>query len=175
MNLLLGVTGSISVYKSVELLRTFQKNGDKVSIIMTASACRLISPIVFDTFSPGKVHTEMFLENRDPLAHIHLADDNDLMLIAPATANILGKFAGGIADDLLSTTFLAWDKRVVVAPAMNTRMFRHPAVTENLQILEKRGVEILQPAKGSLACSDEGEGRLPPVEEIFRHCLEGDQ
>ena len=110
MNIVLGVTGSISIYKSVEILRKFQKNGDDVSVIMTKSACKLISPIIFETFIPGKVHTEMFRERSDTLIHINIVKDNDL----------------------LSTTFIAWDKKVIVSPAMNTKMLNNPAVVNNL-------------------------------------------
>jgi len=172
MNVLLGVTGSISVYKSVEIMRLFQKNGHNVSVIMTNSASKLISPIIFDTFSPGNVHIEMFRENTDPLLHINLVKDNDLFLIAPATANIIGKFANGIADDLLSTTFIAWSKKIVISPSMNSNMLKNPAVVENIRVLRKRGISILDPGKGELACSDEGEGRLPEPSSICKYCIE---
>jgi len=172
MKIVLGVTGSISVYKSVELLRKFQKNGDEVSVIMTKSARSLISPIVFETFAPGNVHTEMFIEKSDVLIHINIVRDNDLLLVAPATANIIGKFANGIADDLLSTTFLAWDKKVVVAPAMNTKMLNNKAVINNLSVLSNRGIFILQPGSGELACSEDGAGRLPSTDEIYKYCKE---
>ncbi|MEN8221922.1 MAG: flavoprotein [Acidobacteriota bacterium] len=172
MNIVLGLTGSISVYKSVEVLRKFQKSGDNVSVIMTESACKLISPIIFETFTPGNVHTGMFQEKTDPLIHINIVKDNDLLLVAPATANILGKFANGIADDLLSTTFVAWDKKVVVAPAMNTKMLKNPAVVNNISILAERGISILEPGSGELACSEDGAGRLPSADEIYEYCKE---
>ena len=172
MKIVLGVTGSISVYKSVELLRKFQKNGDEISVIMTESARRLISPIIFETFTPGNVHTEMFMEKPDPLIHINIVKDNDLLLVAPATANIIGKFANGIADDLLSTVFIAWDKKVVVAPAMNTKMLNNQAVINNLSVLKNRGIFILQPGIGGLACSEDGAGRLPSADEIYKYCKE---
>ncbi len=172
MDILLGLSGSISVYKSVEVMRLFQRNGHNVSIIMTNSACKLISPIIFDTFSPGNVHTEMFLRNTDPLLHINLVKDNDLFLIAPATANVIGKFANGIADDLLSTTFVAWSKDIVVSPAMNANMLKNPAVVENIKTLRSRGVSILEPEKGDLACNEEGKGRLPDPTTIYKYCIE---
>ena len=170
MKILLGVTGSISAYKAVEVLREFQKNGDDVSVIMTKSACKLISPIVFETFSPGNVHTGMFSEDPDPLIHINLVKGNDLFLIAPATANIIGKFSHGIADDLLSTTFIAWDKDVVVAPAMNTKMLNNPSVVSNMKILKDRGILIMESVKGDLACNEDGAGRLPSAREIYEFC-----
>jgi len=173
MKILLGVTGSISVYKAVEVLREFQRKGDDVAVIMTKSACKLISPIIFETFSPGNVHTGMFDKDPDPLIHINLVKENDLLLVAPATANIIGKFSHGIADDLLSTTFVAWDKDVVIAPAMNTKMLNNPAVVSNIKILEERGVLIMESGKGELACSDEGAGRLPPASEIYKFCRGG--
>ena len=172
MKIVLGVTGSISAYKSVELLRKFKKNGDEVSVIMTESARRLISPIIFEAFAPGNVHTEMFMEKSDVLIHINIVKNNDLLLVAPATANIIGKFANGIADDLLSTIFIAWDKKVIVAPAMNTKMLNNQAVINNLSVLKNRGILILQPGIGELACSEDGAGRLPSADEIYKYCKE---
>ena len=171
MNIVLGVTGSISVYKGVEVMRIFQKNGHKVSVVMTASACKLISPLVFDTFTPGNVHTALFRENADPLIHINLAKDNDLLLVAPATANIIGKFSNGIADDLLSTAFLAWNRKVILSPAMNVHMLNHPAVINNMKLLRERGVSIIKPGSGELACNTEGDGRLPSAESIYEYCM----
>ena len=171
MNVLLGVTGSISAYKAVEIMRLFQKNGHDISVIMTRSATKLIKPLTFETFIPGKVHKNMFAQHQDPLLHINLSKDNDLFLIAPATANIIGKLANGIADDLLSTTFLAFHKRVVIAPAMNHHMFENQAVVENLNKLRSRGVEIIEPEAGSLACDEDGKGRLPEPEKIYNFCL----
>ncbi len=172
MNILLGVSGSISIYKSVEILRLFQKDGNTVTVIMTESAKKFVSPLLFETFASGRVFSGMFSNPGNPLLHIDAASDADLFLIAPATANIIGKFANGIADDLLSTIFLTYDKRIVISPAMNTKMLNHPAVINNLNILKKRGAEIIKPGHGSLACSDEGEGRLPDPHEIFRFCME---
>lgn len=171
MKIVLGVTGSISVYKSVDIMRLFQKSGHTVSVVMTASACKLISPLIFDTFTPGNVHTMMFSGSGDPLIHINLVKNNDLLLIAPATANIIGKFANGIADDLLSTTFIAWNKKVVLSPAMNVHMLNNAAVTANLDLLRSRGVEVIRPASGELACRDYGEGKLPSAEEIYQFCI----
>ncbi len=170
MRILLGITGSISIYKSVELLRLFQKNGDEVSVIMTESACKMMSQVIFETFSPGRVFTKMFDESKDQLIHISVVERNDLFVIAPATANIIGKFAVGIADDLLTTTFLAWNKDIVIAPSMNLNMLKNPAVVNNISILKKRGIKIMKPDSGELACSDYGEGRLPSPKDIYKFC-----
>jgi phosphopantothenoylcysteine decarboxylase/phosphopantothenate--cysteine ligase len=171
MRIVLGVTGSISAYKSVDVMRIFQKGGHAVTVILTPSACNLISPMIFDTFSPGNVHTSMFRDYSDPLLHINLCKDNDLLLVAPATANIIGKFANGIADDLLSTTFIAWHKKVVLSPAMNVHMLHNPAVMANLDRLRERGIRVLDPGTGELACNEEGEGRLPSALDIFTFCM----
>ena len=171
MNVLLGVTGSISAYKAVDILRIFQKNNHGVSVIMTASAQHIIPALTFETFIPGRVYTEMFERKRDPLLHIDVCRDNGLLLIAPATANIIGKMANGIADDLLSTTFLAFYKTVIIAPAMNTHMLENPAVKDNLARLHSRGVHIIEPDAGGLACKDEGKGKLPAPQYIYDRCI----
>jgi phosphopantothenoylcysteine decarboxylase/phosphopantothenate--cysteine ligase len=172
MKLILGVSGSISAFKSVEILRIFQKAGHQVSVILTQNATEFITPLTFETFTPGNVYTAFFGRNKaaDPLIHITLAQEGDLLLVAPATANIIGKFANGIADDLLSTTFLAFTNRIVIAPAMNTAMYQNPAVQDNVKRLKQRNVEILEPEEGSLACRVEGKGRMPEAEDIFNHC-----
>ncbi|MCP4215712.1 MAG: hypothetical protein GY765_13745 [bacterium] len=172
MNILLGVTGSISAYRAVDILRIFQKNKHNVSVVLTDSAREFIPALPFETFSPGNVYTGMFDLHKDPLLHINICNDTDMMLIAPASANIIGKMAGGIADDLLSTIFLAYHKQVVVAPAMNTHMLANPAVQDNLALLKKRGIEIIEPDEGSLACKVEGKGKLPTPERIFQHCMD---
>lgn len=171
MRIILGVTGSISAYKAVEIMRLFQKKDHPVSVILTESAQRFITPLTFETFAPGHVHCGMFVGEADVLTHINICKHNDVLLIAPATANIIGKIANGIADDLLSSTFLAFDKRVVVVPAMNTVMYENAAVQENIRRLKARGIEIVDPVEGSLACKDEGKGKLPPPEAIVEYCL----
>lgn len=171
MNVILGVTGSISAYKAVDILRLFQKDGHSVSVILTKSAQEFIPVLTFETFSPGKVFTDMFARHQDPVLHINICDDSDLLVIAPATANIIGKMANGIADDLLSTTFLAFHKTVVVAPAMNCFMLENPAVKDNLSRLQARGIGIIEPEEGSLACSYEGKGRLPDPRHIYDYCI----
>jgi phosphopantothenoylcysteine synthetase/decarboxylase len=171
MKIILGITGSISAYKAVDIMRTFQKQGHEVSVVLTEAAGHFTGPLTFETFCPGKVYTGMFDPSKDPLLHINICKDHDLLLIAPATANIIGKMANGIADDLLSTIYLAYYKTVAVSPAMNSYMLEHPAVKENLALLEKRGVHIIEPDEGSLACKDEGRGKLPTPERIVESCL----
>ncbi|MCP5049168.1 MAG: hypothetical protein GY940_18510 [bacterium] len=170
MNIILGVTGSISAYKSVEVMRVFQKAGHGVSVVLTKSARHFIPPLSFETFCPGKVYTDMFAPHQDPLLHINICKENDLLLIAPASANIIGKMANGIADDLLSTIFLAFFKTVVVSPAMNSYMLDNPAVKANMDLLRVRGIRIIEPDAGSLACKDDGRGKLPVPERIYEFC-----
>lgn len=171
MKVLIGVSGSISAYKSVEIMRDFQRMGHEVSVILTRNAQRFIQPLTFDTFIPGRVHGEWFANGQDPLLHINLGKTHELMLIAPATANCIGKMAAGIADDLLSSVFLAFGGRVVVAPAMNDGMLAHPAVQRNIAALESMGVELIRPASGELACGTSGSGRLPDPSDIVAFCL----
>jgi phosphopantothenoylcysteine decarboxylase/phosphopantothenate--cysteine ligase len=165
MKLVLGVSGSIGAYKAVEVLRLFQKNGHEAAVVMTRAATR------FATFAPGRVYHELFAEGQDPLLHINLAKDYDLLLVAPASANIIGKMANGIADDLLSTVFCAFYRRVVVAPAMNSHMLANPAVAANLAQLRGRGVEVIEAAEGPLANLESGRGRLPDARTLYDHCL----
>jgi phosphopantothenoylcysteine decarboxylase / phosphopantothenate---cysteine ligase len=172
MKLVLGVSGSIGAYKAMDIMRLFQKNDHAVTVVMTRAATRIIAPLAFATFAPGKVFYDMFAENQDPLLHINLSKENDLLLVAPATANIIGKMANGIADDLLSTLFCAFYRRVVLAPAMNSHMLENPAVMDNLARLRGRGVEIIDPAEGLLANRDTGKGRLPEADVIYRHCVD---
>ena len=171
MNLILGISGSISAYKSVDIMRLFQKNGHGVSVVLTANACRFIAPLTFETFAPGRVFSDLFAPGQDPLLHLSLARDHDLLLVAPASANVIAKMAAGIADDLLSTLAVAFAKKVVLAPAMNTAMYASAAVSENLQRLARRGVAVIEPAEGSLACAATGKGRLPAAEAIYEFCL----
>jgi phosphopantothenoylcysteine decarboxylase/phosphopantothenate--cysteine ligase len=172
MKLILGVSGSIGAYKAVDIMRLFQKNNHTVTVVMTRAATQIIAPLTFATFAPGKVYHELFAERQDPLLHINLSKENDLLLVAPATANIIGKMANGIADDLLSTLFCAFYKRVVLAPAMNSHMLENPAVRENIARLKSRGVDIIEAAEGLLANREIGKGRLPDAEAIYRHCLQ---
>jgi len=172
MKLILGVTGSIGAYKAVEILRLFQKNGHQAAVVMTRSATRFIAPLTFETFIPGRVFVDMFRDGQDPLLHINLSKENDLLLVAPATANIIAKMAHGIADDLLSTLLLTFHKPVVIAPAMNSHMYENPAMVDNLAQLKRRHVGIVEPEEGSLACAEKGKGRLAALETIFQKCVD---
>ena len=166
-NILIGVTGGIAAYKVVEVASRLKKSGANVRVMMTLSATEFVSPRTFEEITGNAVFVEMFGDAAHfHVAHVALADFADLVLIAPATANFLAKAAHGIADDLLTTTILASDKPLLIAPSMNTKMFNNPATQENLKILKSRGVKILEPAVGELACGTSGRGRLPEPVEI---------
>jgi phosphopantothenoylcysteine decarboxylase/phosphopantothenate--cysteine ligase len=163
----LGVTGCIGAYKACEVLRELQRRGHDVHVVMTEHATRFVSAMTFEALSRHPVFLDQFAlgENGD-IRHVSLADAADLLLVAPATANIIGKFARGIADDALSTLYTATTAPVVMAPAMNVNMFSHPAVLENLEILVSRGVGVIEPGSGYLACGWLGKGRLAEVPDI---------
>jgi phosphopantothenoylcysteine decarboxylase/phosphopantothenate--cysteine ligase len=163
----LGVTGCIGAYKACEVLRELQRRGQDVHVVMTAAATRFVTPMTFEALSRHPVfHDQWALGENGDIRHVSLADDAELLLVAPATANILGKFARGIADDALSTLYLATRAPVLVAPAMNVNMFEHPAVAENLATLRGRGVGVVEPGTGYLACGWLGKGRLAETSEI---------
>jgi len=165
--IVLGVTGCIGAYKACEVLRELQRRGVDVHVVMTKNATRFVGAMTFEALSRHPVFVDQFaLGEEGDIRHISIADAADLLLVAPATANTLGKFARGIADDALSTLFLATTAPVVVAPAMNVNMFRHPAVVENIETLRARGVGVIEPGTGYLACGWLGEGRLAEVPEI---------
>ena len=163
----LGVTGGIACYKAVELVRLLVKAGHRVQVIMTRGALEFVAELTFQTLSGHPVATETFnLTQESEIGHINLADSADLFVIAPATANIIGKIANGIADDLLTTVIMATQAPVVIAPAMNIHMYENPILQENLRKLGRVGYHILEPAEGFLACGFEGKGRLPDPEKI---------
>ena len=168
-NIVLGVTGSIAAYKAADLTSLLAKQGHRVHVIMTADAQRFITPLPFKTLSRQPVVTDLYdeAEGWQPL-HIRLADEADLLLIAPATANCLAKLAHGLADDSLSCVALALnpEAKILIAPAMNGKMWQHPATQQNVATLKKRGVEFIGPETGMLSCGYEGIGRLWPVEGI---------
>ena len=169
----LGVTGGIAVYKACELLRLLQKRGIDVFVVMTQNACRFVAPLTFETLSGHPVAVDTFDRPQTwDVEHIALAKRADLFLIAPATANIMGKMACGIADDMLSTTVMATRAPVLVAPAMNTGMWENAAVQQNIKTLRARGVEIVAPVSGHLACGDSGAGKLEDVEVIAERACE---
>lgn len=169
VRILLGVCGGIAAYKAVSLASQLTKQGALVDVIMTKSAQQFVTPLTFQTITRRDVYTDTF-EERDPsvVTHIHLADHADLVVLAPATANVIGKLANGLADDLLSTTLLACRAPIYIAPAMNGHMLQHPAVEANLETLIKRGAQIIEPASGMLACGYEGKGRLPEPEDLAK-------
>ena len=169
----LGVTGGIAVYKACELLRLLQKRGMDVFVVMTQNACRFVAPLTFETLSGHPVAVDTFDRPQTwEVEHIALAKRADLFLIVPATANIIGKMACGIADDMLSTTVMATRAPVMIAPAMNTGMWENPAVQQNIKTLTMRGVHVVMPTSGHLACGDSGAGKLEDIEVIARRAEE---
>ena len=165
--IVLGVTGGIACYKAVEVVRLLVKAGFEVQVIMTRGAMEFVTPLTFQTLSGNPVATETFnLTQESEIGHINLADNSDLFVIAPATANVIGKIAAGIADDLLTTVLMATRAPVLVAPAMNIHMYENPVLQENLRKLRRIGYHIMDPAEGYLACGYEGKGRLPDPEKI---------
>ena len=169
----LGVTGCIAAYKSVEVLRGLQKRGASVRVVMTRHATEFVGPLTFQSISGFPVIAEMFAPTDDPeIKHIQLAQAIDLLLVAPATANALAKFANGIADDFLSTLYISTTAPVLVAPAMNVEMWAHPATRENVRRLRERGVQFIDPEEGYLACRTVGPGRLAEPHEIVRRACE---
>jgi phosphopantothenoylcysteine decarboxylase/phosphopantothenate--cysteine ligase len=162
-NILLGVTGSVAAYKAIELTRRLKAEGASVNVVMTRASMNFVTPLSLEVASGNKVSTDLFSE---PMAHIRLPSDSGAMVVAPATANIIGKFANGIADDLLSTCFLSMKGSVIVAPAMNWRMYENPVVKKNLLCLAEAGVVESPPEYGSLACGEEGTGRMADTEKI---------
>src|SRR6187401_942966 len=163
----LGVSGGIGAYKAVEVVRLLQKRGHRVQAVMTRTARRFVGPLTFEAITRERVITSQFEPGMNAeIEHIALATDMALLLVAPATANIIGKFANGIADDFLSALFLATRAPVLIAPAMNTNMWDHPAVQANVATLRQRGVRFVEPGDGYLACGWVGKGRLAEPEEV---------
>ena len=164
--ILLGVTGGIAAYKAAELARRLICAGAQVKVVMTASAREFVSPLTFQALTGEKVATAMFGPEAEPLEHVSLGQEVDAIIVAPATANIIGKMAAGIGDDLLSTILLAATRPVLLCPAMNVAMWANPVVRENLDRLKDRGLQVMEPAAGELACGAVGLGRLPEPEYI---------
>jgi phosphopantothenoylcysteine decarboxylase/phosphopantothenoylcysteine decarboxylase/phosphopantothenate--cysteine ligase len=169
LDILLGVTGSIAAYKAAEIANRLTKSGSSVRVIMTAAARRFITPLTFQTLTRHKVYTGLFDEiTGEEVRHISLAKNAGLLLIAPATANIIGKAAAGIADDMLSTVLMAVrDKPVIICPAMNTAMYEHPATSRNIETLKSWGFHFVEPKESLLACGDTGKGALADIEDII--------
>jgi phosphopantothenoylcysteine synthetase/decarboxylase len=172
--IVLGVTGSIAAHKAADLASRLTRHGGNVYVVMTADAQRFITPLPFKTLSRNPVITDLYDEEEGwQPAHIRLADEADLLLIAPATANLIAKLAHGLANDALSCIALALNPKakILIAPAMNGKMWQHAATQENVARLKKRGVEFIGPEAGMLSCGYEGLGRLWPVEKIAARAL----
>lgn len=166
-NVIIGITGGIAAYKICDLIRLLVKDGFNVEVIMTKSACEFITPLTIQTLTGNPVYTELFtLIKESKIGHISLAEKADCMVIAPATANVIGKIANGIADDLLTTTVLATKAPVLVVPSMNKNMWNNPILQENIKNISKY-YTVMNPAEGLLACGVYGSGKLPDVEDIF--------
>ena len=166
-NIVLGVTGGIAAYKAAELVRELVRAGASVHVVMTRSAQAFVTPLTFQTLSGNPVITELFsLVEESEIGHISLADKAEVLVIAPATANIIGKIAGGIADDMLTTIVVATKAPVLIAPAMNVHMWENASCQENIQKLRSRGLQFIDPESGELACGYEGKGRLAEVSAI---------
>ncbi|MCK5826081.1 MAG: bifunctional phosphopantothenoylcysteine decarboxylase/phosphopantothenate--cysteine ligase CoaBC [Desulfuromusa sp.] len=167
-SIVLGVSGGIAVYKAIELLRLLTKAGADVHVIMTRNAREFVAPLTFQTLSCNPVHTDLFdLSQEQEIDHISLADRADLFILVPATANLVGKIAQGLADDLLTTTIMATKAPVLIAPAMNSHMYENRIYQRNQKCLDELGYYILEPVSGSLACGWEGQGKLPDPAIIF--------
>lgn len=166
-NVVIAISGGIAAYKIPFLIRLFKKAGHEVKVVVTKNALNFVTEATLQTLSDNLVYSDMFAGNKDMTEHISLADWTDYYIVAPATANIIGKYANAIADDCVSTTLLAFDKDVFLAPAMNTKMYANKGVQNNLQILASRGVNIISPNCGELACGANGDGRMAEPEEIF--------
>src|ERR1043165_8046581 len=172
-NVALGVSGGIAAYKAVEVLRGLQKAGCVVRVAMTKRACEFVQPLTFRALSGGHVIVDDYApDNPDPIAHITLSQTTDLLVVAPATANIIAKFANGVADDFLTSTYLACNAPVLIAPAMNTTMWQQPATQRNLDQLRADGVHILEPDAGEMACGTIGPGRLSEPDRIVAAALD---
>ncbi len=168
----LGVTGSIAAYKIANLASALVKLGADVNVIMTKNATNFINPITFETLTSNKCLVDTFDRNfQFNVEHVALAKRADIFMVAPASANVIGKMAHGIADDMLTTTILAAKCKKLVSPAMNTNMFENPIVQDNLQTLKKYGFEIIEPASGYLACGDTGAGKMPDPEVLLQYIL----
>ncbi len=173
--IILGVTGSIAAHKAADLASLLTKQGCNVNVVMTADALHFITPLPFKTLSRNPVVTDLYDEQEGwKPAHIELADEADLLLVAPATANTIAKLALGIANDALSCIALALNPKakVLIAPAMNGKMWLHPATQQNVTTLQSRGAEFIGPESGLLSCGYEGIGRLWPVDQVARRAME---
>lgn len=171
-HIVLGVTGSIAAYKACDILRLFVKEGHDVSVVLTKEAEKFVTALTFTSLAGKNVYQDYaFVADDGKMPHIELARSADLVLIAPATANIIGKLANGLADDLLSCLLLATRAPILIAPAMNTEMYTHPSVEANCQKLKKLGIKFIDPIEGKLACGTTGQGHLAEVDDIVNNIL----
>lgn len=175
-SIVIGVSGGIACYKAAEIVNDLVKQGYHVDVIMTESAQKFVTPLTFQTLSQNQVVTELFepAANYD-VRHISLAKKADVFVVVPATANIIGKIASGIADDMLTTTIMAANCRKIIAPAMNTAMWENPIVQDNVRKLKAYGYEVLDTDSGRLACGDTGSGKLLPWQEIVEIIVDKDE
>jgi phosphopantothenoylcysteine decarboxylase/phosphopantothenate--cysteine ligase len=165
--IIVGVSGGIAAYKAAELVRRLVKAGARTFVAMTSNATRFVAPLTFEALSGNRVIDDMWDKGVTPMDHITWAQESDLIIIAPATANFIAKMAHGIGDDFLSTMVLAATARIIACPSMNMHMFENPAVRDNLNLLRQRGITVMEPGEGQLACGVEGPGRLPEPEDIM--------
>lgn len=171
-HIVLGVTGSIAAYKIASLASMLKKRGADITVIMTQNATNFINPITFESLTGNKCLVDTFDRNfQHSVEHVSLAKQTDVVLVAPASANVIAKAAHGIADDMLTTTLLACQCPKIFAPAMNTRMYQNPIVQDNMRILQNYGMEVIAPASGYLACGDTGEGKMPEPELLFEYII----
>lgn len=167
-HIVIGITGGIAAYKALSLIRLFKSAGHEVKVVATRHALEFVTPLTIETLSQNKLYIDMFEHGHEmDVHHIAMADWADCVVVTPATANIIGKLANGIADDALSTLLLATSKPIFMAPAMNCKMYAHPAVQQNMQTLQQRGVHLIDSKTGFLACGVEGKGRMEEPEQIY--------
>ncbi len=171
-NILIGITGGIAAYKICDLIRRFKKNGANVKVTATPNALNFVTKLTLQNLSQNEIYVEEFDIKEWKPEHISLADEADIMLIAPATANTISKISNGIADNLLTSIACAFSKKMIIAPAMNCNMWNNPAIKENIRVLKSRGAEILEPESGFLACGYTGKGRLCSVDKIYNSVVE---
>jgi phosphopantothenoylcysteine decarboxylase / phosphopantothenate---cysteine ligase len=167
-HILIGISGGIAAYKTVFLIRLLIKQGALVKVIVTKNALNFVTPLTLETLSGNKIYSDVFQNTEEyTTEHISLTDWGDIFIVAPATANIIGKLANGIADDALSTALLAFNKPIFIAPAMNCKMYNHFSVKKNIDYISNQGIHIIEPTEGDLACGYEGKGRMEEPEEIL--------
>lgn len=166
--IILGITGSIAAYKVANLIRLLIKEGAEVKVVVTKNALEFITRVTLETLSKNKVYSDVFDKQNDyTTEHVSLSDWGDMFVVAPASANIIGKFANGIADDALSTALCAFNKKIFIAPAMNTNMLNNFAVQRNIKYLKENGIKFIDATDGELACGTEGKGRMEEPEKIL--------